>query len=189
MSKLNVSSAETVKAFLDEVKTQTDRGAAIIAASVLDELFKRVILERLIVIGGERSDALFNKIGAPLASFSAKIELAFALGIISNDARLAAHPVRDVRNKFAHRIEPLSFDHSEVSQIILTRASKNAKALAGSTRDKFLAIFHSLAMVLYGTLAADIRIKSLEATHAEHFVAMMKHILSVSAGQNSSKES
>jgi Kef-type K+ transport system membrane component KefB len=105
---------EQVTSFLQELKIQTDRGAAVIAAAVLDEILQMLLLARFVEIGSERRDTLFTKIGAPLSPLSAKIELAFATGIISNNARLAAHIVRDVRNKFAHRIEALTFDHPEV---------------------------------------------------------------------------
>ena len=78
-------------------------GAAVIAAAVLDEILQMLLLARFIELGSKRKEALFDKIGAPLWTLSAKIEVAFALGVISNEARLAAHFIRDVRNKFAHQ--------------------------------------------------------------------------------------
>ena len=182
MAKERVHTSEQITAFLDELKSQTDRGAAVIAAAVLDELFQMLLLARLTQIGNERKEALFDKIGAPLSSFSAKIELAFALGIISNEARLAAHLIRDVRNKFAHRIEQLTFDHSEVTELLQKRAPPSVKAMEVSVRDQFLTLFQGLAVVLYGTLGADIRIKSIEETHAAHTLGIILEALRASAG-------
>src|SRR5580704_5308213 len=108
---------EQITAFLDELKTQTDRGVAVIAAAALDEILQMVLLARFIELGSERKDMIFSKIGAPLSGLSAKIELAYAVGTISNEARLALHLIRDVRNKFAHRLESTSFDHPEVAKL------------------------------------------------------------------------
>ncbi len=173
MAKGKMHTADQIKTFLDEVKTQSDRGTAVLASSVLDELLELLILARFIEIGSERREMLFEKMGAPLSSFSAKIELIFALGVISNEARLALHLIRDIRNKFAHRIEPLQFDHPSVAELIKTRATPGIQAMDKSNREKFLAMFHAMAAILYGTLAADIRIKSLKETHLDHFMELL----------------
>ena len=131
-----IHSAEQITAFLDELKTQTDRGIAVITAAVLDELLQMLLIARFIKLGSQHKEALFDKIGAPLSSFSAKIELAFALGVISNEARLALHLVRDVRNKFAHRIEPLTFDHPEVAKLMETRAPQSVNTMPISFKGK-----------------------------------------------------
>src|SRR5438876_787528 len=69
MPKTQFHTQEQISAFLQELKTQTDRGAAIIAAAVLDELLELLILDRFIKLGSERRDALFDRTGAPLSSF------------------------------------------------------------------------------------------------------------------------
>jgi len=99
--------------------------------------------------------------------------MAFALGIINNQSRLSLHLIRDVRNKFAHRIEPLTFDHPSVAELMTVRAMPSVQALKSSIRQQFLTTFHGLAVVLYGTLAADIRIKPLEQTHERHFLEVL----------------
>ncbi len=174
---------EQITAFLAELETQTDRGVAVIAAAVLDELMQMLLLARFIKIGSERKDALFQKIGAPLSPFSAKIELAFALGIISNEARLTAHLIRDVRNKFAHRIEQLSFDHPEVAEILDARLLASAKTAGKTRRERFLRSFQAVALVLYGTLSADIRIKAIEETHVSHTIDVLLQALRTIAGE------
>jgi hypothetical protein len=153
MAKATVHSKEQVKAFVEEVKTQSDRGTAIVATAILDELLALIISARFIELSSERRDTLFTRMGAPLSSFSAKIEVAFALRTINNDARLALHLLRDVRNKFAHRVEPLTFDHPEVAKIIEDRVSEVIKKAQKPLREQFLGIFSALTIVLYGTLA------------------------------------
>lgn len=55
-------------------------------------------------------DKLFTGYG-PLASFSAKIDMAFALGLIDAEQRKTLNHVRHIRNVFAHADELLHFNH------------------------------------------------------------------------------
>jgi DNA-binding MltR family transcriptional regulator len=169
MANAKVHTREQITALLDELKKQTDRGVAIIASAVLEEIVALMILHRLVDLGSERRDAMFAKPGAPLSNFSAKIEMAFALGLIPNQTRLALHLIRDVRNKFAHRIESLTFDDPEVANMIATRIPPT---ISGTMRERFLAAFQSLSTVFYAIiLLEDIRIKPLEQQiHAIEFV-------------------
>jgi hypothetical protein len=187
MAKGRMHTPEQVRAFLAEVKSQSDRGTAIIAGSVMEELTELVILKRLIELSGERKDALFDKMGAPLSSFSAKIEMAYALGIIVNEFRLALHLIREIRNKFAHRIEALTFDHPEVAHLLDTRASEHFKESKTSRREKFLGTFSAAAVVLYGTLAADMRLKSLEETHPGHFLEWTVFAAQIALGETTTQ--
>jgi hypothetical protein len=174
MSKNKSHTQEQVRAFLDELNSQTDRGAAVIAAAVLDDLLQMLLTARFIALGSERHDVLFKRIGAPLSSFSSKIELCFAVGVISNDARLGLHAIREIRNAFAHRIEQITFNHADVASRIEARLPQGLKNTDKSNRELFIDMFTAIALVLYGTLVApDIRIKSLEATHQPHFVQML----------------
>jgi len=191
MARKTVHTRDQVSAFLNELKTQSDRGVAVVAAAMLEELLELVILARLIEIPSKRKESLFDKMNAPLSSLSAKIEIAFALGTINESARRAMHLVREVRNKFAHRLEPLTFHHPEVVALLGgDDAMPSVKAMNKPTKEQFLDTIQALAVVLYGTLAADIRIKSLEETHQEHFVhvAMQIHTLSQAANLASTQE-
>jgi hypothetical protein len=170
MVTTKIHTPQQVQAILDEVKSQTDRGAAIVSAAVLDDILRMLILARFIELSVTRKEALFDRINAPLSSFSARIEVAFATGIFSNDARVALHFVRKIRNAFAHRIEQITFDHPEIKKLTDEQMPKSVKG--GSYRDEFIKLFHRLAAFLYGALAADIRIKSLKETHGMHFLAM-----------------
>src|SRR5882672_10893217 len=89
-------------------------------------------------------------------------------------APLAMHLIREVRNEFAHRIEQITFDHPDVATKIETRILRSIKKLGKSNREMFIDSFSAVALIIYSTLSAtDIRIKSLEATHQEHFVQMV----------------
>lgn len=132
---------EQVAAILEELKSQTDRGTAIIAAAVLDDVLNQLLTARLIKLGADRHESLFRRTNAPLSSFSSKIEMCFALGVLSNEARLALHLIRDVRNEFAHRIEQIKFDHPAVATMIQTRVLSALKKPGRSNRDMFIDSF------------------------------------------------
>ena len=55
----------------------------------------------------------------PLTSFYAKIDVAFALGILDENGRADFHFVRDIRNMFAHPRERMDFDHKEIASLLL----------------------------------------------------------------------
>ncbi|MGH7860101.1 MAG: hypothetical protein ACREQY_22470 [Candidatus Binatia bacterium] len=86
---------------------ETDRGAAIVAASLLDDLLEQLLRRSMLPCA---SDDFFRGYG-PLSSFSAKIDLARFLGLIGRGEYSELHRIRKIRNVFAHSLDPeLSFD-------------------------------------------------------------------------------
>ena len=177
MAPKKVHTAAQITAFLEELEKQTDRGAALVAAAVLDEILEILITERLIEVSQVRHDALFGR-GKPLDLFSAKIELGFQLGLYPNAARIQFEMIREVRNKFAHRIEPLKFDDPKIKEEITSRRTPHSPKNK-PPREEFWQMFAALASILYSTMAADegVRIQSLAKTHAAHFQKVMQHVL------------
>ena len=172
-----LTAEETIQAFLNEISTQSDRGAAIVAASVLDALLQKLILERLIPLGRERQEALFEGPNKPLSTFSSKIEILFALGILANHQRQVLHGIRDIRNQFAHRIEALTFADPEVEAILNRLASSGAKAKLTDPRKKFLGLFQLMAALLYGVLGLpNFRIRPIGDTHAAPLREMRSYL-------------
>jgi hypothetical protein len=101
---------------LTEIEQQTDRGAAILAVAFLDDGLLQAIKARLVpnVVVENR---LF-KGTAPLASFSAKIDLGHLLGLYTEERRRDFHRVREVRNEFAHRAKPVTFESQRIKDLI-----------------------------------------------------------------------
>jgi hypothetical protein len=50
------------------------------------------------------------------------------------------------------------------------RATPSVMALSKPYREKFLSIFQGCTLVLIGIWGADMRLKPLQETHAEHFL-------------------
>ena len=177
---------EEISTFVTELEKQTHRGAALIAAAVLEEILEVLLTARLLKVSRDRHDALFGR-GRPLDSMSAKIELGYALGLFTNAARIQLDMIREVRNKFAHRIEALTFDHPNIAKEITSRPLANMPE-GQTVRQQFLGVFGVLAAILYGTAAADIRIRPLEETHAEHFHRMAWAVLEKAEAMKSKVE-
>lgn len=108
---------ESDEAILREIMQQTDRGAALIAVAYLEERLTDAIKARL--IRDEKLEGRFFKGAGPLASFSAKIDLGFMLGIYENDIQRILHTLRRIRNEFAHRTEPLDFSAQRIRGLCL----------------------------------------------------------------------
>lgn len=106
---------EADKAILAEIKKQTDRGAALIANAYLEERLTDAIKARLV-----RDETLENNLfkgSGPLASLSARINMGFLLGIYEEDIRRFLHTLRNIRNAFAHRPEPMNFETQKIKDL------------------------------------------------------------------------
>lgn len=97
-----------------ELQKETDRGVAILAAAMLDEKLKTILSNFL--IQGVQSDALLKGSNAPIGTFSAKLNMAFAVGLISSDEYHDAEIIRRIRNDFAHKFDfAFSFENQSVA--------------------------------------------------------------------------
>lgn len=102
--------------FLDVLNAESPRGRVLVAASFLDNLLHETL--RSFLIEGKPQDQLLSGFNAPIGSFSAKIALAAALGLISDSERDECDLIRRIRNKFAHAVHP-SFDDEGVKSLCL----------------------------------------------------------------------
>ncbi|MBC7981792.1 transcriptional regulator [Candidatus Parcubacteria bacterium] len=97
--------------FLKEFQGESDRGAAILAVSMLDQKLKDVLLDFL--IDCKASSDLISGYNAPLGTFSSRLNICYSLGLISDNEYNDATIIRRIRNDFAHKFE---FDFSFKSQ-------------------------------------------------------------------------
>lgn len=128
-----------------EFSSETDRAAVIVAASMLDELLRTLLIAKLVPVSSS-NDELFDGANAPLGTFSSRIESAYRVGLISVKLARDLHLVRRIRNDFAHNIHGCSFEDTRVrsrvteldnSNGIFARSPKMA-AERTSTREHFL---------------------------------------------------
>ncbi len=102
---------------LTELESQTDRGAAIVGAALLDAKIERAL--RLSFVPGLRKREfgdLFEGPVAPLGSFSGKVRVPHALGLIGDRSRADLKLIGKIRNEFAHKLEVKSFNESPINE-------------------------------------------------------------------------
>jgi hypothetical protein len=111
--------------FHKEFAKESDRACVIVAGAMLDELLRSLLLAYL-VPSTTSDDPLFDTVNAPLATFSARIEIAFRCGIISQRFARDLHLVRKIRNDFAHNIRDCNFDDTRVRSRVLALSRSNS---------------------------------------------------------------
>lgn len=93
----------------EEIRTASDRGAALLAVCQIDQGLELSIICRLHHASMKTREMLRKPNGA-FSSFMGKIDLAYAFGIYNEKYRDTLHIVRTIRNGFAHAAIPLTFE-------------------------------------------------------------------------------
>lgn len=99
---------------LHEMNVGDNRTAAVVAASFVENNLGFAITTRLKELSPAQHAKLFDDDRAVLGTFSAKIEIAFALNLFDQTVKDDLDAIRHVRNQFAHNLDVRDFDHSEV---------------------------------------------------------------------------
>lgn len=94
--------------FVGQFRAESDRAAVILGAAKLDYLLFQLV-DRALVPNYSKDDDLLDD-NRPLSSFSARISLAYRLGMIDASFAKALHLVRKIRNEFAHKIPNTRLD-------------------------------------------------------------------------------
>lgn len=108
LSRERPTSADLQTAMKD-LSTQNPRSAAIVAAAYLEDVVRLTLLTKMVSLSNSEDDSIFTG-SAPLSSFSAKIQMLYALGIIGKKVRHDLDAVREIRNVFAHAKVSFDFD-------------------------------------------------------------------------------
>jgi DNA-binding MltR family transcriptional regulator len=120
-----------------QLRDETDRGAALVGVAFLDELLGRLLKSRM--LDGKTSEDLFEG-SNPLASFSARIDVAYCLGWIGPETYHELHLMRRIRNDFAHVHTPVTFSSDAIQN--RCRALQIPQAILPArlprARDRFL---------------------------------------------------
>jgi DNA-binding MltR family transcriptional regulator len=98
---------------IEELESESDRGAALMGAAYLDTALKSLI-EASLAGGSTVADKLLNLPNAPLGTFSSRIALAYGLGHIGPNYFRVLESIREIRNAFAHFRRSLTFEDPEI---------------------------------------------------------------------------
>lgn len=114
-----VTSAEDMAVLGEINQGASDRALGIIAGSLVEIHLTKLIRQAFIQetkVGSKETvqERMFISSG-PLGNFSTKINIAFMMGIISEECFKNLTIMREIRNRFAHHTEIGSFNHPEIS--------------------------------------------------------------------------
>jgi hypothetical protein len=102
--------------FLEALRHETDRGAALAAAAFAEEILDAILSSFLADVPETRQ--LMDGFAAPIGSFSARIKLAYTLGLLHKELVDGLHIARQIRNKFAHQWSAVSFDDPSITTLV-----------------------------------------------------------------------
>lgn len=107
-------------------------GRVLVLTAHLDNLLYGLIETSMPSLDRKTRETLFEGTG-PLGTFSSKIYLAKAMGLIDPQIANELHKLRKIRNKFAHAANLLNWAHPQVAELV----SKLAGAEAGKPSRSF----------------------------------------------------
>ena len=107
--------------FREEFSKESDRASVILAAALLDQAIETLLKAKL-VPNPTQSDSLFDGGNAPISTFSAKIDLAYRIGVIPGHIARELHLVRRIRNAFAHNVTGCTFSDGSVQSRVMELA-------------------------------------------------------------------
>ena len=99
-----------------ELDGESDRAAAILAAAYFEERLRDAIMRKFTDINKTLREKIFTGYG-PLSTFSAKIDIARALGIYDQKTYNGLHKIKRIRNMFAHASTPIEFNQQDIADL------------------------------------------------------------------------
>jgi DNA-binding MltR family transcriptional regulator len=118
----------------EEIEGSSDRSAAITAAAYFEEAIVRAIKKRFVPLSNTKRSDIFEGYG-PLSTLSAKIDIAYALGIYKKNTRVDLQRARKIRNFFAHEADKRSFDNEPIAKLCLSLQRPSMKRETGGHSD------------------------------------------------------
>ncbi len=103
--------------FFDELRSESDRGATILASVWIEHLLERKLSTLFSKGNAAARRGLFNCNGA-FSAFSSKIDAAYCLGWIDSDTFDDINLVRKIRNRFAHELHGIDLESGQVRPLI-----------------------------------------------------------------------
>lgn len=100
-----------------EFQGSSDRGVAVIAASIIDNLIEGLIQVVLVPFNSNTDRKNIFSSNGPLSNLSNKIEMAFSLGLLSDFDKALLKTIVSIRNKLAHQISGIDFEKKEIVEL------------------------------------------------------------------------
>jgi DNA-binding MltR family transcriptional regulator len=101
--------------FFSEFNKESDRGAALNAAALIDEWLQNILTSFL--VENKSAKKLVNGFNAPLGDLSSRAVAAHALGLIQDNESHEINLIRKIRNEFGHKWKDISFENHKVASL------------------------------------------------------------------------
>ena len=118
---VDVDISTSVKNLIETIRHQTrmtHSGIVLASTAILDSRLERVLKTTMKPLPKKMYKRLFGSFG-PLSTFSSKIVMARAIGIITIDIYEELEKIRHIRNEFAHSSKILDFESQEIAPKLL----------------------------------------------------------------------
>lgn len=105
------------EAFIKGLEEESDRGVIVVATTLLEDALTAALKKALIQFDEKEFDD-FVSFNGVAGTFSARIKLAFGLGLITKEIRISLDIAREMRNACAHARQAIGFDTSEIRNVL-----------------------------------------------------------------------
>lgn len=135
--------------FLREFQEETDRGAALVGAALIDTRLERLLCAHF--LDSKIAAELVSAGNAPLSAFSSRIKVSYALGLITDLEFREAQTIRKIRNDFAHGAHGLRFSSQHIKDLCrnLQANTPDGARFGGDPRQLFINSVVLLSMALW----------------------------------------
>lgn len=105
---------EDLSKFMQNFNKESDRGAVLLAASIIDEWLSEILSNFL------KDDVVTKELifgfNAPLGTFSARTKMAFSLSLIEKREYEEINIIRKIRNEFGHNWQGVDFSSEKIEK-------------------------------------------------------------------------
>lgn len=102
---------------LETIIKQTQSGSVLILTQLLANTLEHYLIQVMQPFNAKARKEIFGGMG-PLSSFSAKIHIAYGIGLLDAELYDDAHTLRAIRNKFAHAKDRLDLTSEKMSELV-----------------------------------------------------------------------
>jgi mannitol operon repressor len=128
-----LSTVQDLAKFVEELKRESDRGLALVAAALIDDKLGETL--QSFFCEGPSAAKLLEENNAALGTFSSRSEACFALGLIDDYEYSEIALLRKVRNEFAHAKHGTSFQTPRVQGLCSSLKSNLPECAGYPTND------------------------------------------------------
>lgn len=111
-----------VEGYIESMWSENDRGVIILQGGIVEQLLEDALKAKMPHLNTDERDKLFGY-NAPITTFSNKMRVANAMGLVSRQMMGKIDLFREMRNACAHSREPISFQSDQIFNAVVCLVS------------------------------------------------------------------